>query len=1238
VFTARFTSGAVSAALVAASVSIVTLAAAPTAQAAPTAVATAFSEGNVVVVRGGDGSAALSTSATPVFLDEYTSAGALVQSVPMPTSTSGDQRRLVMSGSATSEGALALSADGSYLTLAGYDAAPATASVSTSATAAVNRVVGRVDGAGTVDTSTAMTDGFSGTNVRGAVSDDGTRFWVTGGSGIRHADALGATTTTSVAATNSRVPAIAGGQLYFSTGSGTQGVYSLGTGLPTTGPQSAALVAARTSPYGLSLLDRDPGVAGVDTLYFADDSSLANGGGIYKYSFDGTTWSARGFVALGSARGMTASVSGANATIYATTGGTLVSLTDTAAFNADITGSPTTIRTAAANTVFRGVAFAPTGGSATEAPTIGTHPQSETITEGDTTTLTVVASGTNPLSYQWYQGVAPDDSTPVGTDSPSFTTPALTETTSYWVRVTNSVGAADSQTATVTVTTAPVPCVDPATPIGSIQGSGAATPVPNTTVVVRGVVVGDNEGLAPALGGFYLQDSGDATAATSDGIFVFDRGVAGASVAAGDLVEVTGTALEFQGQTQVTATSVASCGTGDVTPTDVALPLASADALEPYEGMLVRFAQELTVTEHFLLGRFGEVLVSSGGRLRQPTSIYPAADPQSAALQAANNLNQLIVDDAMNNQNADPIVFGRGGNPLSASNTLRGGDTLTNPVGVLTYGWAGNAASPNAYRLRPINALHGSVNFVAANQRPVAAPSVGGDLQVTSANLLNYFNTFGNSCSFGVGGGVAECRGAENTNEFERQAAKEVAALLATDAEVIGLMEMENDGYGPTSAIQDLVNRLNAATAPGTWAFIDADAALGETNTLGTDAIKVGMLYKPGAVTPVGGRTFTTSGVFERNPLIQEFETSSGARVTVVVNHFKSKGCGGETGADVDQGDGQGCFNFRRTTQAQALAAYIADTVVPATGDPDVLIIGDLNAYAQEDPILALLDSDYTNLVLAHGGVNAYSYVFDGQWGYLDHALASPSLVAQVTGAADFHINADEPAVLDYNTNFKSVDHQASLYAPDMYRTSDHDSVLIGLELEVPDATAPVITWVGGIDDGDSFPFGSVPPAPTCTAVDAVDGPVPCGVTGYSTAVGSHTLTATATDAAGNTATETRSYSVTGYTLFGFYLPVRMDALNSIKAGASTPLKFEVFVSGTELTSTSVVSSLTATRISCSTLAPAAAPTTSGFKGVRYDNGQFSDSWKSPKQTGSCYRVTMTTLDGSSLSANFRLT
>jgi hypothetical protein len=260
-------------------------------------------------------------------------------------------------------------------------------------------------------------------------------------------------------------------------------------------------------------------------------------------------------------------------------------------------------------------------------------------------------------------------------------------------------------------------------------------------------------------------------------------------------------------------------------------------------------------------------------------------------------------------------------------------------------------------------------------------------------------------------------------------------------------MEMENDGYGADSAIQDLVNRLDAASAPGTWAFVNPDAALGGTNVAGDDAIKVGLLYRPARVTPVAGTTLVDEkpDVFERHPLAQTFATADGQRVSVVVNHFKSKGCDGATGADLDQGDGQGCWNARRTGQAQELASWIGSAVVPAAGDPDVLVIGDLNSYAKEDPILALEAAGYGNLVEQFGGEEAYSYVFDGRWGYLDHALASPSLRSQVTGAGDYHINADEPSVLDYNTNFKTPGQIASLYAPDAYRTSDHDPVLVGL-------------------------------------------------------------------------------------------------------------------------------------------------------------------------------------------------
>jgi uncharacterized protein len=270
----------------------------------------------------------------------------------------------------------------------------------------------------------------------------------------------------------------------------------------------------------------------------------------------------------------------------------------------------------------------------------------------------------------------------------------------------------------------------------------------------------------------------------------------------GDVVRVTGQAQEFQDQTQIGfVTAIVVCDTGaTVEPTDVYLPFPSADYLERYEGMLVRLAQTLYVTEHFQLGRFGQIVMSSGDRLFQPTHLLEPGS-QALTMQAANDLNRIIVDDELNNQNPDPIHFGRGGNELTASNTLRGGDTANGIVGVMTYTWAGNAASGNAYRVRPINALGGGVpDFQAANPRPEQPNDVGGTLKVAAFNLLNYFNTF-SGCTGGVGGVPMACRGADNLAEFNRQWPKTVAAILAMDVDLLGTIEIENDGYGPDSAV-----------------------------------------------------------------------------------------------------------------------------------------------------------------------------------------------------------------------------------------------------------------------------------------------------------------------------------------------------------------------------------------------------------------------------------------------------
>lgn len=644
-------------------------------------------------------------------------------------------------------------------------------------------------------------------------------------------------------------------------------------------------------------------------------------------------------------------------------------------------------------------------------------------------------------------------------------------------------------------------------PIGQVQGSGATAALSGVQTV-QGVVIADYEGADPALRGFYVQNTApaaDADPATSDGIFIFNG--SNNSVSVGQVVQVTGTVSEYGfnsaggTQTQISAQAIEICGLGSVAPVDLSLPLAAASDLERYEGMLVRFGQTLAVTEHYQLGRFGQVTLSANGRLPQGTNVAAPGAP-AAAIEAANARSQIVLDDATQTQNPDPVVFGRGGAALSASNTLRGGDTVTGLRGVLTETDATTASfvpatsDPVRYRVRPLNTLNAEIpNFVAANPRQalvLAGPA--GSLRIATFNLLNFFNTFGvGACSYGLGGGAADCRGAETAAEFERQANKTVQAILGTGAAVVAVNEIENDGYGGSSAIQALVTRLDAVSGAGVWRFINPDLATGQTNALGTDAIKVGILYQPARVTPVGATAVANAGAFglfstgagqsgrNRPALAQAFAENgaAGGRFVVVANHFKSKGSSCDDnispiGPDPDIGDGQGNCNLTRTAAAAQLASWLA-TDPTASGTANVLILGDLNAYAREDPITVLVAAGYTNLNLELNGNDDYSYVFDGRWGYLDHALASPTLRAQVADVKHWHINADEPVVLDYNVNFKTTGQQGSFYAADPYRSSDHDPVVVALALDgdadgIPDrlevALGSSATDIDSDDDG----------------------------------------------------------------------------------------------------------------------------------------------------------------------------
>ncbi len=357
------------------------LTATPTVTATPTPTATTtplpvpFTVGNIVVYRVGDGGAALANTGNPVFLDEFQPNGTHVQTIGLPTHASGSTHQLVASGTAQSEGELTVSADGHYLLLTGYASdIPAGSSLSSSASALVPRTVGRVRFDGAIDTTTALTDFDDGDNPRAATSTDGTDLWVCGNSGgVRFAH-LGDATSTQLTtdSVNNRYVNIFANQLYVSSQKLTTRVATIGTGLPTTSPQTTTNLPGfptTDSPNALFFADLDGTVSGLDTLYVADDVS-----GIEKFSLVAGSWVSNGAIGTGTDvyNGLAATVSGTTVTVYATRkggtgatgGGELVSLVDASGYNHAPTGTITLLATAGANQAFRGVAVAPSSGAA----------------------------------------------------------------------------------------------------------------------------------------------------------------------------------------------------------------------------------------------------------------------------------------------------------------------------------------------------------------------------------------------------------------------------------------------------------------------------------------------------------------------------------------------------------------------------------------------------------------------------------------------------------------------------------------------------------------------------------------------------------------------------------------------------------------------------------------------------------------------------------------------------------
>ena len=588
--------------------------------------------------------------------------------------------------------------------------------------------------------------------------------------------------------------------------------------------------------------------------------------------------------------------------------------------------------------------------------------------------------------------------------------------------------------------------------IADVQGDGATTPIPDTIVTVEGIITGDyRNATVSGYRGFYLQTAGSggttgATPGRSDGIFVYSAN-ANPVIAIGDRVRVTGTAGEYFDQTQISATSdsnfqLVEAGAGLPEPTVLPSSVVGADR-EPFEGMLVTPEDAYLSSSHQLFN-FGTLWLNVGELAVKATETTDAG-PAAIAIAVANRANRLLVDDGYSIQINNSVH--PGGQPyFTADTVVRNGDRFVSPAAGMILGWGFSD-----WRLQPQRPLSDTSpaeysalepTWESVNARTAAPAGVGGDFSIGAFNVFNYFTTFG-----------GDARGADNAEAFAIQQSKIVAAINALDADIVALQEIENSvkfGEEADEALANLVGALNASSAPGTWDFVPTPDALRDAAT--TDFITNAIIFKPAAVTPVGASFADideTVWDIAREPIAQTFD-ADGKIITVVANHFKSKGRSGSTGPEPS--DLQGFFNAERVEQATSLLDFVNSITADPSKSEDVILLGDFNAYHQEDPVQVLTDAGLVDLVPSLTD-NQYTYTFDGELGSLDHAIVTPGLADFITGVGVWAINSPEWSDRGYA--------YAAAEAGTPYRSSDHDPIKVGLS----SAAAPVDIDILSVND-----------------------------------------------------------------------------------------------------------------------------------------------------------------------------
>ena len=419
--------------------------------------------------------------------------------------------------------------------------------------------------------------------------------------------------------------------------------------------------------------------------------------------------------------------------------------------------------------------------------------------------------------------------------------------------------------------------------------------------------------------------SSNETQTSSSGIFVYDSSSFKDSLAEGNEIDITGQISEYYGLTQLTM-EIAIVKVGNnhfFEPIYLNLPLDSMDDYEKYEGMVVQIkpasTHDIVVSEYYNFDRYGEVVVcsvdKSKGRLYQFTeNSMPDISRYNEHLSMVKR-SCITIDDNQGSQNPNPALFGSI-YALDSSNYLRGGSIVTMLKGPLWYSFG---------KWRVATLKEEDLTIVKTNPRQ-QVPTVFGDVKITNTNLLNYFVTLGS-------------RGADNSVEFGRQASKTVKALSEINPDILGVQELENvSGNG---AAKDLASRMNAILPDRNYTFASIAAGF---DTIGTDVIKVDVMFDQNKFSFLGAAQLmdidvdtellnnsTTGAIFNgasRVPLAVSLKTtsSSGRNLTVVVNHFKSKGDfdGGASGLDKDSNDGAANYNHMRLLSSRALLQWLS--------------------------------------------------------------------------------------------------------------------------------------------------------------------------------------------------------------------------------------------------------------------------------------------------------------------------